>query len=68
LSIVTTGLPVQGTDTFHTGFRLTNRLEPVQLRFQILSGPIEALTRTSLERIGEVRFTAAASHAMEAPA
>jgi hypothetical protein len=68
LSIVTTGLPVQGTDTFHIGFRLTNLLEPVQLRFRILSGPIEALMRTSLERIGEVRFMAAAAHAMEVPA
>jgi hypothetical protein len=68
LSIVTTGLPVQGTYIFHIGFRLSNLLEPVQLRFQILSGPIEALTRTSLDRIGEVSFMAAAAHAMEAPA
>ena len=68
MSIFTTGLPMQGTDTFHIGFRLTNLLEPVRLRFQILSGSIEALTRTGRERIGEVRFMAAAAHAMEAPA
>jgi hypothetical protein len=60
LSVVTTQLPPQGTYTFEISFEVTNPLEPVQLRFQILSGAIEGvftLNRTSLERVGEVRST-----------
>jgi hypothetical protein len=75
LSVITTQLPVQGTYTFDIGFELTNALEPVQLRFQILSGAIEGvftLTSTSLERIGEIRSMAVpgaeGAHVTEAPA
>ena len=70
LSVITTQLPPHGTYTFQIGFEVTNPLEPVQLRFQILSGAIEgvfALSSTRLERIGEVRsMAAAAAHRMEA--
>jgi hypothetical protein len=57
LSAVTTQLPAQGTFTFQIGFEISNPLEPVQLRFQILSGAIEGvftLISTSLDRVGEV--------------
>jgi len=71
LSVITTQLPAQGTYTFQIGFEITNPLEPVQLRFQILSGAIEGaftLSSTSLERVGEVRSMAAAgAQPKEAP-
>jgi hypothetical protein len=71
LSVITAQLPAQGTYTFQIGFEISNPLEPVQLRFQILSGAIEGvftLSSTSLERVGEVRPMAAAeAEPMEAP-
>jgi hypothetical protein len=63
LSVITTPLPVHGTYTFTIGFEIANPLEPVQLRFQTLSGAIEGvftLVSTSLERVGEIRSMAAA--------
>jgi hypothetical protein len=72
LSVITTQLPAQGTYTFQIGFEITNPLEPVQLRFQILAGAIEGvftLSSTSLQRVGEVRSMASAdAQPMEAPA
>jgi hypothetical protein len=58
LSVVTTQLPAQGTYTFQIGFEVRNPLEPVQLRFQILSGAIEGdftLNSIRLERVGEAK-------------
>jgi hypothetical protein len=63
LSVITTQLPAEGTYTFQIGFEIINPLEPVQLRFQILSGAIEGvftLSGTGLRRVGEVRSMAAA--------
>jgi hypothetical protein len=63
LSVITTELPAAGTYTFQIGFEITNPLEPVQLRFRILSGAIEGvftLSGTRLERVGEVRSMAVA--------
>jgi hypothetical protein len=72
LSVITTQLPARGTYTFQIGFEISNPLEPVQLRFQILSGAIEGvftLISTSIERVGEARFMAVArDQHMEAPA
>jgi hypothetical protein len=70
LSVITTQLPAEGTYTFDIGFEITNPLEPVQLRFQILSGAIEGvfiLSSTSLERVGDLRsMTAADAQPVEA--
>jgi hypothetical protein len=63
LSVITAELPARGTYTFQISFEITDPLEPVQLRFQILSGAIEGiltLGSTRLERVGEVRSMAAA--------
>jgi hypothetical protein len=63
LSVVTTRLPPQGTYRFGIGFEISNPLEPVQLRFQTLSGAIEGvftLSSVSLKRIGEGRSIATA--------
>jgi hypothetical protein len=43
LSIVTAPLPASGTYKFQISFELTNPHEPVQVRFQTLSGAIEGV-------------------------
>jgi len=43
LSVVTTPLPLEGTYKFRIYFQISNALEPVQLRFQTLSGAIEGV-------------------------
>jgi hypothetical protein len=54
LSVVNTPLPAEGTYQFQVSFELADPIEPVQLRFQILSGAIEGvitLDRVELTKI-----------------
>jgi hypothetical protein len=55
LSVVTTPLPASGTYKLQISFEITNPLEPVQVRFQTLSGAIEGVitfNRIEVRRAG----------------
>jgi hypothetical protein len=57
LSVVTTPLPASGTYKFQISFEIRNPLEPVQVRFQILSGAIEGVVtfnRIAVRRVGDL--------------
>ncbi|WP_027527942.1 hypothetical protein [Bradyrhizobium sp. Ec3.3] len=57
LSVVTTSLPASGTYRLQISFEITNPLEPVQVRFQTLSGAIEGIitfNRIAVRRAGPV--------------
>lgn len=61
LSVVTTPLPASGTYRFEISFEITNPHEPVQVRFQTLSGAIEGVVtfnRISVRRTENLGSTA----------